>query len=95
MQNGTPWLVKFIAQVGFPIAVAVYLLGTQSGNIPSPITKVEAQQLELIAVLKTRTTNFDAHINDTHAQNEQIVKLLRVICRHTAADKAEQAECDR
>lgn len=40
--NGLPTWAKLVSTLGFPIVVALLLLGMFTGYVPSPITRTEA-----------------------------------------------------
>lgn len=77
--NGFPTWVKAIAQVGFPIVVAVYSLFT----LYPMISQVEAQ-------VKANGTIAQGIITGLQEQ----VAVLRIICRNVAKNDFDHANCD-
>ncbi len=78
-----PWYIRVIFVLGFPSAVAIYLLALQTGFLESPITRSldarakEHQEISL-EVRKARWQN---------------MTLLRLICENGSRDEAGRREC--
>ena len=82
--NGLPAWARIIGVLGFPIAIALFLLLMFSGTIGSPITDTQATTKENNILLK-----------DVEMIQDEQTKLLRAICRNTAATELSMLECDR
>jgi len=79
MTNGIPSWIKFIAQVGFPIVIALILLAALTGDF----SRVKATVEENNRIVKQLE---DAHHDQT--------RLLYQICRNTATTELQLARCE-
>ncbi len=79
--NGLPGWAQIVSVLGFPIVVAMILLGVFVGYVPSP----------LLAGVSDLQSQMRSH---TSAEWER-VRMLRVLCRHQAiAFKQNADDCD-
>lgn len=84
MINGLPSWVKIVTAVGFPIAIALILLGVLIGFIPSPL-------METQAIVKDN----NKLLQGAEIVSQTSVKILRSICRNGAKSELTILECDR
>jgi hypothetical protein len=88
--EGLPTWARFIAAVGVPSAIALYLVWVLTAGVAS------AQQVEAMS------KKVDDHTAATERQLERMttvletqVRLARVICRSVAKSDLAKADCDR
>lgn len=88
--NNSVW--RIIQQVGFPIVVALILLGLFAGQLQLPTrdTTGLADNLKQVA---TSLQQHDERTQTLVTLIETQTRLLRSICRHTAIGDPSRAEC--
>lgn len=84
--NGMPWWVKGLGAVGFPAAVAIFLLMQSAGWIPSTL---QSSATTLERLMKSA----DAHEQTTRDLVERLTTALRVMCENDARDASERNRC--
>ena len=84
--NGLPTWVKVIAVVGFPIAVAAFLMAQGAGIIPSTTAR-------LVQVLERRTDQFDRHVKTTEDLTVSLRRAMRIMCENAARDDFDRRRC--
>lgn len=78
--NGTfPTWIKIITQVGFPIAITIYFIVTLQPVIAETKIKLD-QHIQAVA--------------DVIVKTDEQTRLLKAICRNTAGNDFEKANCD-
>ena len=82
--NGMPAWVKIVATLGFPIFIAIFLLGMLTGAVPSPLAENQKVIFENNRILM-----------EFKDESETQVRLLRAICRSVANTEFSRAECER
>lgn len=83
VNNNYDYIVNFIKTVGFPIFVAIILLGMFLGVIPSRLEKID---MNVSTGLEKQTGHID--------ESRNMAKLLRAICRNTAKSELQIRDCD-
>lgn len=84
--NGLPLWVKSVAMVGFPIVVALFFMGRETGWIPSVHHRVDTAIAGQAKVL----------LDHDRRQDEIIGRLttgLRILCENTASTHADRNNC--
>lgn len=89
--NGSPWWVKTIAYLGFPIFVAMILLGIIVGYVPSTLTALA----DTTKKLEQSITDHRKDTADIAASVTVNIRLQRAICRNTAKTDLERLACDQ
>ena len=92
MLDGLPSWVRGVAVVGFPVLVALYLLLSITGAIPSALSS-EHDRLS-VEQRQAKEEQNKQHDAQGQAQKEQS-SLLRLICANTAKSEAVALECLR
>ena len=90
--NGLPIWVKAVATVGIPSVIALYLLLSVTGAIPSALSSEHSELRK--DQQEQQVQRQREHNEQTKAQQEQ-AQLLRLICANTAQDTATKLECLR
>ena len=80
------WLAA-ISKVGFPIVVALIVLGMWAGFVPSPMLSTMARSEAALA-------RSEALVREHVRMAAGSPRLLRLICRNTAKNDSERSACD-
>jgi hypothetical protein len=82
---GLPWLVKAIGFVGFPAAIAAYLIWIGAASLPT----IQASMTTLTADHKRTLELISDHIR----QQEDVLRMLQRVCSNTAKNDVEKQRC--
>ncbi len=82
---GLPWLVKAIGFVGFPAAIAAYLIYIGAASLPA----IQANMQTLAADHKRTLELVSDHIR----QQEDVLRMLQRVCSNTAKNDVEKQRC--
>jgi hypothetical protein len=82
---GLPWLVKAIGFVGFPAAIAAYLIYIGAASLPT----IQASMQTLAADHKRTLELVSDHIR----QQEDVLRMLQRVCSNTAKNDVEKQRC--
>lgn len=83
--EGLPWLVKAVGFVGFPAAVAAYLIWIGSASLPSIQASVQ--------VLTADNKRIIELVSDHVRQQEEVLRMLQRVCSNTAKNDVEKQRC--
>jgi hypothetical protein len=96
--NG-PWWMRAVAFLGFPIVVAMVLLGVLVGVLPSTLTVVaqDVKDLKTSSEGEHRESTKVLHdiVREMRKQSDESTKVLRTICVNSAKTDQERRECLR
>lgn len=96
MLNGLPNWARAIAVVGFPTLVALYLLLSVTGAIPSALSAEHESIREILREGQQNLTKEQQQVRETlERQNREQSSILRLICSNTATSEAAKVECLR
>ena len=84
--NGLPTWAKVIATIGFPIAVATFLILQSTGWIPSEITAAQA------AIIR-HSMDADRHHQATENLARSVSIAARVMCENAANTPEQRRNC--
>ena len=80
-----PWWVKAIGFIGFPAAIAAYLIWLGAASLPT----MQASMLTLTADHKRTLELVSDHIR----QQEDVLRMLQRVCSNTAKNDTEKQRC--
>jgi hypothetical protein len=83
--SGLPWLVKAIGFVGFPAAIAAYLIYIGAATLPALQANVQT-----LAADHKRTLEL---VSDHIRQQEDVLRMLQRVCSNTAKNDVEKQRC--
>ena len=86
MMNGLPWWIKAIGLVGFPIFVALFLMGQSAGFIPS----ADAENRKVLVEIRNYVSTQDTR---TILLLERLTQSLRIMCENGSRTLAERNNC--
>lgn len=82
---GLPWLVKAVGFVGFPAAVAAYLIWIGAASLPT----IQASMQSLTADHRRTLELVSEHMR----QQEDVLRMLQRVCSNTAKNDVEKQRC--
>ncbi len=80
-----PWLVKAVGFVGFPAAIAAYLIYIGAATLPA----LQANMTTIAADHKRTLELVSEHIH----QQEDVLRMLQRVCSNTAKNDVEKQRC--
>jgi hypothetical protein len=84
----TPWM-RFIAFIGVPAAIALFLVYRLDGRSALELAQISAELRAHATVSATAIVTFDEH----RAETRTLITLMRQICVNTSKTDQQRREC--
>jgi hypothetical protein len=88
-ENGTPWYIKFIYQIGVPSAIALYLVYL----LGSSLTSSTRDTLTMMQQHMGQAAELGHKIEQEQAATDTLIQLQKFTCLHAAHNVMERTDC--
>jgi hypothetical protein len=88
-----PWITSLV-RFGVTAAIAIYLVYSNTKLVETLLTDMNRMMIKNEIVTKDLYNAIKEHNESNNAATDGELRLLRVICRNTATDYIQRANCD-